>query len=82
MWMDYTDECKGCPKGFCNCCNDPPMARTLKLPDKPDAGSSAIYRLKKSILLILYFNDLIEPFLPPANRKIFKIVEYCNIFRL
>ena len=61
MWMDYTDECKDCPKGFCNCCNDPPMARTLKLPDQPDAGSSAIYRLKKSILLILYLSDLIEP---------------------
>ena len=74
MWMDYTDECKDCPKGFCNCCNDPPMARTLKLPDKPDAGSSAIYRLKKSILLILYFSDLI------GIRKIFEIVEYCNIF--
>ena len=49
--MDYTDESGGGPKGFCNCCNDPPMARTQKLQDQ----SSAIYRIEKSILLILYF---------------------------
>ena len=55
IWMDYTDECKDCPKGYCNCCKDPPMARTLKLPDRPDAGSSAIYRLEKSIFLYFVF---------------------------